>query len=76
VIALVVAAWAGSIVLDAVGLWPDPPQTIGLAFMAVLSALLGTMVVQRQDRGEPPEVRARDRAEAIEADESKGTNQP
>lgn len=41
VIAVVVGAWVTSLVLDATNVWADPPETIGLAFMAILGPLVG-----------------------------------
>lgn len=41
VIGVVVTAWVVSLVLDATNVWADPPETIGLAFMAILGPLVG-----------------------------------
>ncbi|QFP96994.1 membrane protein [Gordonia phage Thimann] len=45
------AIWAGSLVLDMVNPAYDPPQTIGLAFMAILSTLLGIVAAAQRDGG-------------------------
>lgn len=45
-VSVVTIAWAGSLVLDAFVKSYDPPATISLAFMAVVSALLGSGVVR------------------------------
>lgn len=43
--------WAGSLVLDMVNPRYDPPETIGLAFMAILSTLLGIVAASNRDGG-------------------------
>lgn len=43
--------WAGSLVLDMVNPRYDPPATIGLAFMAILSTLLGIVSASDHDGG-------------------------
>ncbi len=45
-VSIVTVVWAGSLVLDAFVKSYDPPATISLAFMAVVSALLGSGVVR------------------------------
>lgn len=50
-IVFVGAIWAGSLVLDMVNPRYDPPQTIGLAFMAILSTLLGIVAASQRDGG-------------------------
>lgn len=63
VIAVVVAVWIGTTAWDAINPNYDPPDTIGLAFMAILSALLGAAVASREAQAPPPEVRSRDHEE-------------
>jgi hypothetical protein len=46
IVSVVTVAWAGSLILDAFVKSYDPPATISLAFMAVVSALLGSGVVR------------------------------
>ena len=43
--------WTGSLILDMVNPKYDPPETIGLAFMAVLSTLLGIVAASQRDGG-------------------------
>lgn len=43
--------WAGSLILDMVNPRYDPPETIGLAFMAILSTLLGITAASNRDGG-------------------------
>jgi hypothetical protein len=62
-----------TMILDASGVWPEPPDTINLAFMAVLSPLLGGLVGARKDQGPPAEERAARQAEQTE--KSRGTNE-
>ncbi|QOC55721.1 membrane protein [Gordonia phage Archimedes] len=45
------ALWAGSLVLDMANPTYDPPETIGLAFMAILSTLLGIVAASNRDGG-------------------------
>lgn len=45
-VSIVTVVWAGSLILDAFVKSYDPPATISLAFMAVVSALLGSGVVR------------------------------
>lgn len=47
--------WAGSLVLDAFVSTYDPPETIGLAFMAILSTLLGFVAASQRDGGNDEE---------------------
>lgn len=48
-IVIVGALWAGSLILDALAPTYDPPQTLGLAFMAILSTLLGIVAASQRD---------------------------
>lgn len=50
-IVIVGGLWAGSLILDAFVRTYDPPQTLGLAFMAILSTLLGIVVASQRDDG-------------------------
>ena len=43
--------WAVSLILDMVNPVYDPPDTIGLAFMAILSTLLGMIAAGQRDGG-------------------------
>lgn len=52
--AVVTIIWVISVVADAVNPAYDPPETIGLAFMAMLSAVLGAAAVQGRDKSDPP----------------------
>lgn len=63
VIAVVVLVWIGTTAWDAINPNYDPPDTIGLAFMAILSALLGAAMASREAQAPPPEARAKDRKE-------------
>lgn len=47
---VVIVAWVASIVMDALIPTYEPPQTIGLAFMAVVSAVLGAAAVRGGDK--------------------------
>ena len=47
VIVVVLVMWAGSMVLDAIVPTYDPPDTINIAFMAILGPLVGTLIVKR-----------------------------
>lgn len=47
VIVVVLVMWAGSMVLDAIVSTYDPPDTISIAFMAILGPLVGTLIVRR-----------------------------
>ena len=47
---VVIIAWVASIVMDALIPTYEPPQTIGLAFMAVVSAVLGAAAVRAGDK--------------------------
>lgn len=47
---VVTAVWVASIGLDAFNPAYDPPDTIGLAFMAMLSAVLGAAAVRGKDK--------------------------
>lgn len=49
---VIIVAWVASIVADALVPTYEPPQTIGLAFMAVVSAVLGAAAVRQGDRGQ------------------------
>ncbi|GGF39224.1 hypothetical protein [Williamsia phyllosphaerae] len=49
-VSIVTVVWAGSLILDAFVKSYDPPATISLAFMAVVSALLGSGVVRSLPR--------------------------
>ena len=51
-IVIVGGLWAGSLILDAFVSTYDPPQTLGLAFMAILSTLLGIVAASQRDGGE------------------------
>lgn len=51
VIGFVGTAWFVSIGVDMFNPRYDPPDTIGLAFMAVLSTLLGIVVASQRDSG-------------------------
>lgn len=48
-IVIVGGLWAGSLILDALVPTYDPPQTLGLAFMAILSTLLGIVAASQRD---------------------------
>ena len=50
-IVIVGGLWAGSLILDAFVRTYDPPQTLGLAFMAILSTLLGIVAASQRDDG-------------------------
>lgn len=50
-IVIVGGLWAGSLILDALVPTYDPPQTLGLAFMAILSTLLGIVAASQRDGG-------------------------
>jgi hypothetical protein len=54
--AVVTVLWVISVVVDAINPAYDPPDTIGLAFMAMLSAVLGAAAVGGRDKreDEPP----------------------
>jgi membrane protein implicated in regulation of membrane protease activity len=54
---VIIVAWVASIVADALVPTYEPPQTIGLAFMAVVSAVLGAAAVRQGDRGQPESVK-------------------
>lgn len=43
---VVTVAWIASVIADALVPTYDPPETIGLAFMAMLSAVLGAAAVR------------------------------
>lgn len=49
--------WAGSLILNMVNPSYNPPQTIGLAFMAVLSTMLGIIAAAngKRDSGDDDE---------------------
>lgn len=47
VIVVVLVMWAGSMVIDAIVSTYDPPDTISIAFMAILGPLVGTLIVRR-----------------------------
>lgn len=49
IIAVVVVAWVASLLADALIPTYDPPQMIGLAFMAVLSAVLGSLAIKSKE---------------------------
>lgn len=55
--AVVTIIWVISVVADAINPAYDPPETIGLAFMAMLSAVLGAAAVQGRDKkdDDPPD---------------------
>lgn len=66
VIGTVVGAWVVSLVLDATNVWADPPETIGLAFMAILGPLVGVWAARMaaaQSNNTGPERRAADLAD-------------
>lgn len=48
-IVIVGSLWAGSLILDAFVRTYDPPQAIGLAFMAILSTILGIVAASQRD---------------------------
>ena len=48
-IVIVGGLWAGSLILDALVPTYDPPQTLGLAFMALLSTSLGIVAASQRD---------------------------
>ena len=48
-IVIVGGLWAGSLILDALVPTYDPPQTLGLAFMAILSTSLGIVAASQRD---------------------------
>lgn len=50
-IVIVGGLWVGSLILDAFVPTYDPPETIGLAFMAILSTLLGIVAASQRDGG-------------------------
>lgn len=50
-IVIVGALWAGSLILNAFVSTYDPPESIGLAFMAILSTLLGIVAASQRDGG-------------------------
>lgn len=52
--AVVTIIWVISVVADAINPAYDPPETIGLAFMAMLSAVLGAAAVQGRDKKDDP----------------------
>lgn len=47
VIVVVLVLWAGSLVLNAVIPSYSPPDSISLAFMAILGPLVGSLLVKR-----------------------------
>ncbi|MCF8605161.1 hypothetical protein L5I01_17545 [Gordonia sp. HY442] len=49
------AMWAASLVFDMVNPSYQPPDTIGLAFMAVLSTLMGIIAASSKDGGKKPD---------------------
>lgn len=51
---VITIVWLISAVADAFIPTYDPPETIGLAFMAMLSAVLGAAAVKGQDKKDPP----------------------
>lgn len=68
VILTVVVSWVTSLVLDATGVWADPPETIGLAFMAILGPLVGVWAA-RLAAAPPPTPEGVERRAANELDE-------
>ncbi len=67
VIGVVISLWVASLVMDALVASYDPPDTIGLAFMAVLSAVLGAFAVgQKEERNAPPAERNPSPREEVE----------
>lgn len=48
-IVIVGALWAGSLILNAFVSTYNPPESIGLAFMAILSTLLGIVAASQRD---------------------------
>lgn len=50
---VITTVWLVSVIADAVNPNYDPPETIGLAFMAMLSAVLGAAAVRGKDT--PPD---------------------
>jgi hypothetical protein len=51
---VITIVWLISAVADAIIPTYDPPETIGLAFMAMLSAVLGAAAVKGKDQDPPP----------------------
>lgn len=51
---VITTVWLVSVVADAVNPNYDPPETIGLAFMAMLSAVLGAAAVKGGKDNNPP----------------------
>jgi hypothetical protein len=51
---VITIVWLISAVADAFIPSYDPPETIGLAFMAMLSAVLGAAAVKGQDKKDDP----------------------
>lgn len=64
-------AWVVSLVLDATGIWADPPDTIGLAFMAILGPLVGVWAARLAAAPPPtPEGTERRAADKLDHDET------
>lgn len=70
--AVVTIIWVISVVADAVNPAYDPPETIGLAFMAMLSAVLGAAAVQGREKkdDDPPDPPRRELNREAEDDDS------
>lgn len=49
----VAGIWGGSLVLDMFNPNYDPPATIGVVFMAIVSGLLGVIAASNRDGGKP-----------------------
>lgn len=70
--AVVTIIWVISVVADAINPAYDPPETIGLAFMAMLSAVLGAAAVQGREKkdDDPPDPPRRELNREAEDDDS------
>lgn len=70
--AVVTIIWVISVVADAINPVYDPPETIGLAFMAMLSAVLGAAAVQGREKkdDDPPDPPRRELNREAEDDDS------
>lgn len=66
---VVTAVWVASIGLDAFNPAYDPPAEIGLAFMAMLSAILGAAAVRGKDDSKETERQAGNREQREEDSE-------
>ena len=72
IIALVAVAWFASIAYGALNPDYEADPTIGLAFMAILSGLLGTYAAQRSVKPAPEEAAARQQVRRSKNDEEQG----